>query len=421
VAMTTPDHGRPPLRRHALRGLVAAALLLAAAAAAGDYRDAYKAGLDAIAQKQWAEGARQMRLAIAERPEAAGMLSSTFLRRYTPHYHLGVALSELGECHEAVEAFDTAERQGKLAKEEVPDLERRRQLCRQRIARVAEAVAAAQREIDAGAAAAIEVGRVEGSPAMAGIWNEGTPSFAARQQGAMGKLASARGALADADRELDADAAAAAGRLAVQARHDLETLGREAGQRRDELVARLELERSEMGKVATAAQRDLDFVTRSLAPLPPDLARRATELRTVLADVAAAGQNNQLAELQALHDRLRKATRDLRSAVRPPPDDLQQAARAYFAGDYATALSLLGQRQFTEPRAAAHACLLRAAALHGAHRVAAAPGDDPAAGELRHCLRMPVKAKMPAGLFPPTFQTVYDAVVAEAEQPPPTP
>lgn len=397
--------------------LLALAALLGGAVLQADYRDAYKAGLDAIERRQWAEGARQMRLAIAERPDAAGALGTTLLRRYTPHYHLGVALVELGECREAVEAFDTAETQGKLAREEVQELERRRQQCRQRIARVAEAVDAAQRVMDGAAAAAIEVARIEGSPVMRGVWSEGSPSFAARQQAAMARLSSARGALAVADRQLDADAAAAAGTSADQARRELEALGREAGQRRDELVQRVELERSEMAKAATAGQRDLDFVTRSLAPLPPDVARRAAELREVLQQAAGAGEATPLAELQAIQDQLRKATRELRSAVRPPPEDLQQAARSYFAGDFAAALATLSQRQFTEPRAVAHACLLRAAALHGAHRAAGASGADPAADELRHCLRMPVKPRLSATAFPPTFRALYQAVVAEAAAP----
>jgi hypothetical protein len=393
------------------------ALVLAASPAGGDYRDAYKAGLDAIEARQWAEAARQMRLAIAERPDAAaGVLG---LRRYTPHFHLGVALAESGDCRGSVEAFDAAERQGKLAREETQELERRRQGCRQRIARVAEAVTQAQREVDAAAAAAVEVARVESSPVMRGVWTQGSPSFEGRQQPAMGKLAAARGALANADRELDADGAARAGGLAQEARRELELLARDAGQRRDELAAQVDRERSEMAKAAATARRELDFVTRSLAPLPPDVARRATELDGALDAVVAAGADTPLADLQALQDRLRKASRDLRSAVRPPPDDLQQAARSYFSGDYASALAVLGQRQFTEPRAAAHACLLRAAALHGAHLVTAAAGADPAAEELRHCLRMPVKAKLAPNVFPPTFLALYDTVVAEAPSPPP--
>ena len=405
--------GHPRRRRLAL---AAALLALAPALLVADYRDAYRAGLDAAAKRQWAEAARQMRLAIAERPEAAGGVLG--LRRYTPHYHLGVALSELGDCQEALTAFDGAEAQGKLDRNEVQDLERRRQGCRQRLSRTAEAVAEAQREIDGAAAAAFEVGRVENNPVMRGVWGQGSPSYQARQQPAMAKLAEARAALAAADRGLDPEAAAAAATLAQEARRELEALASDAGQRRDELVAQVERERSEMAKAAAAAQKDLDFFSRTLSPLPPDIARRAAELREVLAQAAQAGPEVPLPELQALQDRLRKATRELRSAVRPPPEDLQQAARAYFAGDYAGALAILGQRQHTDPRAAGHACLLRAAALHGTHLATAAAGEDPAIAELRRCQQLRVKPRLAAGAFPPTFQALHAGVAAE---PRPTP
>jgi hypothetical protein len=395
------------------RVAVVAALLvvLAGAPGAADYRDAYKAGLDAMAKKQWAEAARQMRLAIAERPEPGGVL---FLRRYTPQYHLGVALLELGDCRGAVDAFDAAEAQGKLDREEQQDLVRRRQGCRQRIGRTAEAVAAAQRDIDAAAAAAVEVARVERTAIMREAWSQGSPSFEARQKPAMDRLAAARGALANADRDLDAVAAEGAGRMAQEARSDLEAIARDAAQRRDELLAAVEAARTELGKLAAASQRELDFVTRSLAPLPPDVARRATQLGEVLAAVRDAGSETPLADLTGLQERVKTASRDLRAAVRPPPDELQQAARAYFAGDYPAALAALGQRPFRDARAAAHACLLKAAALHGAHLAGAAPGEDPALAELRLCKQLPVRPKVPAAAFPPTFLALHAAVAAEA-------
>src|SRR6185436_1101306 len=90
--------------------LLALAMLLAPALRA-DYRDAYKRGLDAFEGKRWEEAARLLRQAIAEHPDAgAGILG---MRRYTPHYFLGVALVEQGDCRGAVDAFDTAEKQGK--------------------------------------------------------------------------------------------------------------------------------------------------------------------------------------------------------------------------------------------------------------------------------------------------------------------
>ncbi|HXT19891.1 MAG TPA: hypothetical protein VN923_03995, partial [Thermoanaerobaculia bacterium] len=57
---------------------------LATAPVLADANEAYKRGIAAIEQKRWAEAATQLRLAIAEKPEAGSLLG--VFRRYTPHY-----------------------------------------------------------------------------------------------------------------------------------------------------------------------------------------------------------------------------------------------------------------------------------------------------------------------------------------------
>ena len=401
-----------------LRRGVLTALLLAASAVAGaqgDARAAYRSGLDAFERSDWAEAARQMRLAIAERPEASGP-SLPMLRRYTPHYYLGVALAELGDCRGAVEALDTAEAQGRLGRDEVRELARHREACRATIARTQEALIAAQREIDLAAAAAFEVARLEAAPVLRPVWGDGSPSFASRQVPAAAKLAAARAAAARGDRELAPEAIAEAGRLAGEARAELEELAGEAAARREELQAAAERELSEMAKAVEGARRDLDFVTRSLAPLPPDLARRARSLQNALAATAGADLGTPLAELQRLQDDLRRGVRELRTAIRPPPDELQEAARAYLSGNYPAAAALLEQRSFSDPRAAAHACLLHAAALFGLSRMHDdGPTLERAREEIRRCRSLPVRPRLPADAFPPAFRALY----AEPAGPPP--
>ncbi len=408
------------LRRTAALALLLA--LLVAPALCADVKDAYKRAMDAIDQKKWDEAIKQLRLAIAERPEAAGLLNAdTLFHRYTPHYWLGVALSEQGHCRDAIPAFDTAEKQGKLSKDEGRDLMQRRQTCQKRVARTAEAVSQAQREVDAAAAAAFQVAGVEGSPVMHGVWREGSPSFAARQQPATARLASARASLARADQELDADQAAEAGRAAQQARKDLEALLAEATTRRDALQVEAQAELAALHKAVEDARRDVTFVTRSLAPLPPAIAKQCERVDEALTRAAAGDLGTPLIELRTFQADLRIAVRELRAAVKPPPDELQRAAAAYLAADYAGALAQLQAIQLTDPRAEAHACLLRAAALHGLHvieRAHAAERLRQAREELERCVALPAAVKPVPAAFPPSFVALYDQVASTSAQPP---
>ena len=404
------------------RAIGAGLLLLALVAPAlhADYREAYKRGLDAIEGKRWEDAARQMRLAIGERPEAAAGVLGTSFRRYTPHFYLGVALAEAGDCRGAVEAFDAAEKQGKLSKEEVRDLAQRRQTCRGRVEKTSEAVAAAQRDVDAAAAAAFQVAGVEGAPLMRDAWREGSPSFAARQEPAAAQLAAARALLARADQELDADKAAEAGRSAQAARRDLEALFADAAARRDQLQADAQREMQTLRKSIDEARRRVGDVSRTLAPLPATIARQAERVEEALTRAAAADAGTPAVELRRLQDALKVSLRELQAAVKPPPDELQRAAAAYFGGDYAGALAALSAAPFTEPRAAAHACLLRAAALHGL--AVLQPGKDGSANrqtrdELHRCLASPAAVAPLATVFPPSFVALYAEVAAEPRPP----
>jgi hypothetical protein len=140
-----------------------------------------------------------------------------------------------------------------------------------------------------------------------------------------------------------------------------------------------------------------------------------------LASAATADLSTPLADLQQLQDRLRREVRELRAGVRAPPEELQEAARAYLGGDYATAVTLLAGQDFPEPRAAAHACLLHAAALFGVARAAAPPGAtvplEPVREELRRCFALPAKPRLVEPAFPPSFRALHAEVAAEtAEQ-----
>ncbi|HEV8240101.1 MAG TPA: hypothetical protein VGS57_12090 [Thermoanaerobaculia bacterium] len=389
-------------------------LALVASVAHADYRETYRRGIDAFTGKRWEEAARLMRQAIAEHPEAgAGILG---MRRYTPHYYLGIALVEQGDCPGAVEAFDTAEKQGKLSREELRDLTQRRLLCRGRMQRVAEAAAAAQREVDTTSTALAQVAAVESSPLMREAWREGSPSLAARQEAAAGQLAAARAQLARAERELDADKVAEAGRSAQAARRELESIRAAATARRDQLQAEAQRELAALRKSTEEARRRVASVSKTLAPLPAAIARQTARVQEAIARAAAADAGTAPADVRHLQDGLKTALRELQAAVKPPPDELQRAAASYFAGNYDDVLTTLAAASFSEPRALAHACLLRAASLHGMYLARGDRGgpspEQAARQELRRCVASPEAVRPLATVFPPSFLALYAEVAA---------
>ena len=95
--------GRSPSRRSLVASTLAlatvATLLVSGRPAAAQYLNAYKAGLDAIEAKDWERAESSMSEALAERGEEKMKLPvKLFLRPYLPHFYLGYARFERGDC-----------------------------------------------------------------------------------------------------------------------------------------------------------------------------------------------------------------------------------------------------------------------------------------------------------------------------------
>jgi hypothetical protein len=91
-----------------------AALVLAASPAWADFKDTYRKGLEAVDRKRWAEVESLMRESIAQNPKEGASIKTYGVRfeTYLPYFHLGIALSQTGQCAEALKAFESSETQG---------------------------------------------------------------------------------------------------------------------------------------------------------------------------------------------------------------------------------------------------------------------------------------------------------------------
>ena len=89
-------------------------LVLLASPARADYKETYRKGIEAVDRKRWAEVARLMREAVAENPREGERIKLYGMRfeAYIPHFYLGLALVNTGDCEGAVRAFDASEAAG---------------------------------------------------------------------------------------------------------------------------------------------------------------------------------------------------------------------------------------------------------------------------------------------------------------------
>lgn len=165
---------------------VAAGLLLALAAApsaVADYRDAYRRGIEAAEKGRWSEAATHLRAAAAEQPKEGERVKLYGMRfeEYLPHFQLGQALFQSGDCEGALRAFGASQAQGVVQKSPAfRTLERSRAECQKRAASQRPTPAPSAATVAAKAAAladlarAEEAGRavasLESDPALAAAW-----------------------------------------------------------------------------------------------------------------------------------------------------------------------------------------------------------------------------------------------------------
>ena len=83
----------------------------------GEFWESYRAGVEAIEAQRWEVAEERMREALAGRSEEDGKLFRRGIpRRYFPHYYLGVALFERGDCAGALESWSESEGQGVITR-----------------------------------------------------------------------------------------------------------------------------------------------------------------------------------------------------------------------------------------------------------------------------------------------------------------
>lgn len=380
---------------------------------AAEFVELYKQGIAAAESQKWVVAAEMLREAIAEQPQAkARVKRGLYFRRYLPHFYLGKALFETGDCAGALRAWQESESQGVVRR--FPEYEQ-----------IVEGRAACDQMVDLEGALDDALQAVEAAESAARRSRRqlaGLPESAAtaqvlrrRQAEAEASLGRVRQRLGSADVVLGGVEEAAA--LAAVTKAEFEILAQQA----TELAAAQRATRRE--EVATKVE---DLVTRArselaaseyLAPYPATVARSRTAVEQSLMRAQAARETTMsAAELETIRAELGRVIGDLRRTVAPPPTELVGAAEAYMAGDYPEVLAILENRELASARAASHAHLLRAAALFSLYQSTGRRDSDlldRATQEVLACRDADRPSRPSVAVFSPSFVDFFESQEAE--------
>ncbi|HRC86202.1 MAG TPA: hypothetical protein PK413_11380 [Thermoanaerobaculia bacterium] len=342
--------------------------LLFAPAARADFLDSYKKGLEAVQKSDWPTAARLMKEAIAGRAEEDDRLTKRlYLKRYLPHFYLGLALAEQGQCEQALTEWAESERQAVVKQfDEYGRLRNGRNRCSDQLnaaaAELDRSLAAARDKVNAAADAKrkseLALTGLAGLVAAADL-----SQLADRARGAQDLLDQADQQLNVARTQKRPESAASAGALGDQARSQFESLSTEA--ERLAQAARTAREETQAGLsvVLADAEKRLAAV-RGPDPLPPPLARRKSDVQRLIRDGKKLLSGGSAQAVTDLKKRLLDALGQLEAAATPPPTELVSAVQALVTGQYDQVISLLDRPGFASRRITAHAYLLKAAARY---------------------------------------------------------
>jgi hypothetical protein len=312
----------------------ALALLMApfARPAAADYKDSYKQGIEAVEKSRWADAVRLMEEAIASKA-AEGETIRFYGQRfepYLPHFYLGLALFNSGDCVGALRSWATSESQGAVRKsDQYRILTKNRSACEAKAstpkptpavpatplpgpdpAALAQATQAAESALKKADDAARGVAALQIDPVLSSAWGQDA-TLGPAQDRAKEALAAARARFETARKKPDLVQLGEARDAADRATQQLDSVSSHAARRRTELMA-------------------------ASKPTPPGPA---------------------------------PATPPATATRLPAPPELLAGARAFFGAQYPQTVALLAGADSLPGRAGAQGLMLRAAARHALYLI----------------------------------------------------
>ena len=388
--------------------------VFAPAARGAEFLDFYKLGLSAAESGQWSQAAEMMRQAIDHQPVAKTKVKkSLFFRRYLPHFHLGKALFESGDCRGALEAWEESESQGVVVRfSEFQQLQDGRVACSQ-MSDLEGALDRALRAIQQAEAAAEQSRRrlaaLPTSDSAARKLSDRQTEAEAGLGRVSSRLAAGNVALGEVEE---------AARVAAVTRQEFTTLERLAREQRGVQLEQIHDDlTSQVEPLVVAAKKEL-AASEYLRPYPTAVARSRVAVEQALEHARALADSSLTkGEIEALDSELKSTTEALQRATSPPPAALTAAAAAYLDGDYSGVLIALAEAEFASSRATAHAHLLKAAALFSLYQATGASDEaliEGARTEVLACQSADSQQIPPIAVFSPSFLSFFQEQILES-------
>lgn len=461
------------MSRRRLLATVVLAVLAAAGDAWADYRKLFADAIAARDKGDWTQVATLARQAAAQQPKEGERvrLYGTRFEVYLPHFYLGQALANTGDCAGAIKAFQTSETQGAVkGTDKWAELQRLRAQCEKQVGPaptrppapptpdLGDQIRRAESEI--ARAAEVEKAVLDLRRSAAALWQE-KPALGARTDQATSTLSSARAALARG-KAGSAEELAQAAKLAGEAARELDAVRSEVTARQGELRQAQLAEQARQDEARRQAQARRQGLQQELANLlqstasigvgplgdRPEVRQAADALAQARQKAASLSPDAPPEQIEARKSELQQAEQGLRralaAAVQTPaparptaapvatptapavtpaapavtavptpaaaPRMLREAAARYLAADFSGAIEVLTQPAPAEPKAAAVALLLRAASRHAL--LGESGATDPARraeieADVRACRRLDATVEPDTRFFSPLFVELF--------------
>jgi len=326
--------------------------------------DAYKDGLEALAAGKLPEAEKLFRAAIAvQSKEQDDAYGSIFRKKaYLPHFQLALVLQGLKDFRGALEELNASERDGVVQKtESFSELERRRRICLDAVARYDQAAAKAKAALTSAQKSVDTARAFENKRELASFWEEGQPTWRSQLESAKSKIEEGRSQVEHPDKKREEESYREVENLAadaVQAAKAVETAARQKLGELSQAAAQV------LGSLDEAEKSAQDLL-RGVAPLAPYTSRVGNQVNIVqglVAQIQRLRESRDSQGVPVLVEQLTKETRTLRNLSTLPPTTFAEAAEAYLAGQAAKVVELLTPHKPKDDRERYFQALLLAAA-----------------------------------------------------------